>query len=226
LDWIELIKYQIFIHGIKITIKLIYSCWANLTNFTKSHTNTSLFNANLINACTHIQALEGYMEAQEWIQYPKTFKYFRIVSLFELSTSILTFKGRYSTKTRFVGKNIRIQRVFTFLNNLFPFLLINLASLWNSMNFFELSVKKTNNIYKIPSNQHTRYNSNKMTLPNLSYVQNNGSPMRKGVTFSFNYNVTLVWWPWNTLFPSQPMLTSLTSNSILEFLFFQANQVD
>ncbi len=120
----------------KTYITLIGPIWQTSQN----HTKKNLCSVQFWWMYAHIQTSEGYMEAQDWVQHHTKFKLFRIVSLFELFTCNLTFKGRYFAKTHFVGKSIKIQQVLTFLNNLLFFVSISLTSLWNSMNFLELSV--------------------------------------------------------------------------------------
>jgi hypothetical protein len=71
--------------------------------------NTSFLYAILINACTYssIGRIHGSLRMSSTSH--KKFKFFKNISLLELSTCILTIKGRYSAKTYFVGKSIDIQ---------------------------------------------------------------------------------------------------------------------
>jgi len=68
-------------------------------NPTKSHMNTSLFCAILINACTHLSIERIHGSPKMNSTSHKKFKFFRVASLLEFFAYILIIKNQYFAKT-------------------------------------------------------------------------------------------------------------------------------
>jgi hypothetical protein len=71
-----------------------------------------------------------------------------------------------------------------------------------------LCAKETFRFCKMPSNPYTRYRYQKVVITRLLFWAKQWTPLKNGPTFSLNCSVTLVQWSYNTLEPSQHILTS------------------
>jgi hypothetical protein len=124
--------------------------------FYKVHKITNKYIFVLCNIGQHIQFLKQREDRKEPMNESmshKTFKIFKTSSFFALLICIFKIKGRYFMYICFVEDSMEIHLIFTFLNNLFPFMFNKLISFWNSTNFFGLWTKKTYKICKMPASQ-------------------------------------------------------------------------
>jgi hypothetical protein len=108
---------------------------------------------------------------------------------------------------------MEIHWVFTLQSSLLPLVCSRLVNFWNLANFFKLWAKKTYKLCKRSFSQCTIGTFNKVITMKFVLWMKQWIQVRKCATFSLNCKVTLDLWPWNTLFPSHLMLTSLPTSS-------------